>query len=61
MHTPTATESTMLSGVNLRLTGTTTISDDKWHWVVATRDAANKEIRIYVDGKLDSMHCHILL
>jgi hypothetical protein len=34
------------------VTSTTTVTDDKWHYVVGVRDSAN--IRIYIDGNVEN-------
>lgn len=39
--------------IKFDVTGTTAINDGAWHHLVGVRDAAAKEIRIYVDGTLN--------
>ncbi|MHC4343407.1 MAG: LamG-like jellyroll fold domain-containing protein [Planctomycetota bacterium] len=34
--------------------GTTVVSDEKWHYVVAVRDATEKKLHIYLDGTPDA-------
>jgi hypothetical protein len=36
------------------ISGTNEISDSKWHYCAGTYDHANKKVKVYVDGKLET-------
>ena len=42
------------ASVKFAVAGTTDLYDGKWHHVVGVRDAANNQLRIYVDGVLQN-------
>lgn len=42
------------SGSTVQLTGNTTVTDGKWHHIVATYDTSDNMMRVYVDGVLDA-------
>ena len=42
------------ASVKFVVAGTTNLYDGKWHHVVGVRDAANNQLRIYVDGELQN-------
>ncbi len=42
------------NGFNVWITGTTSIADNEWHHLVAVREAATQQNRLYVDGSLSA-------
>jgi hypothetical protein len=45
---------------SLSCTGTTTLQDNTWYYVIATKSYTNKEIKLYINGSLEASNSSVM-